>query len=114
MTSKSIRQKRQTYDGEDIEIPDLYNLERYVLRTIIGQDAQVRKIITSIYKSIRFKTLKSNILLIGSSGTGKTETIKQIAKRLHIPYTIEDATKYTQEGYQGKNVENAIFNLIKK
>ncbi len=42
----------------------------------------------------------------------KTATIKQIAKRLNIPYTIEDATKYTQEGYWGANVEDIIYNLL--
>jgi ATP-dependent Clp protease ATP-binding subunit ClpX len=82
------------------------------LRNIIGQDKQVRQIITSIYRAINFKTIKSNVLIVGSSGTGKTETIKQIAKRLHIPYTIEDATKYTKEGYYGADVNDMIFNLI--
>lgn len=95
-----------------VEIPELQNLERYVLKTIIGQDDQVRKIITSIYKSLKFKKLKSNILIIGNSGTGKTETIKQIAQKLHVPYTIEDATKYTQEGYYGADAINVIYNLI--
>lgn len=94
------------------KLPDIKNLEKNVLQCIIGQDKQVRQIITSIYKSINFKTIKSNILIIGNSGTGKTETIKQIAKRLHIPYTIEDATKYTQEGYYGADVEEMIYNLI--
>lgn len=51
-------------------------------------------------------------MVIGNSGTGKTETIKQIAKRLHIPYTIEDATKYTQEGYYGADVNDMIYNLL--
>ena len=96
----------------DKKLPDIKNLEKNVLQCIIGQDKQVRQIITSIYKSINFKTIKSNMLIIGNSGTGKTETIKQISKRLHIPYTIEDATKYTQEGYYGADVEEMIYNLI--
>ena len=95
-----------------LEIPSLIHLEKYILKYIIGQDAQVRKIITSIYKSLKFKALKSNILIIGKSGTGKTETIKQIAQRLHIPYTIEDATKYTQEGYYGDDAIDMVFNLL--
>ena len=73
----------------------------------------VRKIVTAIYRAMNFKTVKSNILVIGNSGTGKTETIKQIAKRLNIPYTIEDATKYTQEGYYGADVNEMILNLLK-
>lgn len=93
-------------------IPDIQTLERNVLQNIVGQDRPVRQIITSIYKSLVFSALKSNILIIGDSGTGKTETIKQILKRLQIPYTIEDATKYTQEGYYGSDVKEMFYNLL--
>ena len=93
-------------------VPDIKNVEKDVLQCIMGQDKPVRQIITAIYRAINFKSIKSNILIIGNSGTGKTETIKQIAKRLRIPYTIEDATKYTQEGYYGADVEEMIYNLI--
>lgn len=82
------------------------------MQSIIGQDDKVRQVITAIYKSMQFKKLKSNILIVGKSGTGKTETIRQIAKRLNIPYTIEDATKYTQEGYYGADVTDIIYNLL--
>lgn len=105
-----------TQNGKDIsknqKLPDIKEVEKFVLQSIFGQDKQVRQIITSIYRSINFKTIKSNILIVGNSGTGKTETIKQIAKKLNIPYTIEDATKYTQEGYYGADVEDMIYNLI--
>ena len=94
------------------KIPKIQNVEKTVLQSIIGQDRQVRQIITAIYRAINFKSIKSNVLIIGSSGTGKTETIRQVAKRLHIPYTIEDATKYTQEGYYGADVNDMIYNLI--
>ena len=93
-------------------LPDIKDMEKEVLKSIIGQDVAVRKIVTAIYRAINFKTVKSNILVIGNSGTGKTETIKQIAKRLNIPYTIEDATKYTQEGYYGADVNEMILNLL--
>lgn len=92
--------------------PDIKRLEKDVLQCIIGQDKQVRQILTSIYRAINFPTIKSNTLIIGNSGTGKTETIVQVAKRLHIPYTIEDATQYTQEGYYGASVDDMIYNLI--
>lgn len=94
------------------KIPEIQNVEKTVLQSIIGQDNQVRQIITAIYRAINFKSIKSNVLIIGNSGTGKTETIKQVAKRLHIPYTIEDATKYTQEGYYGADVNDMIYNLL--
>lgn len=94
------------------QLPTIQEVERNVLENIIGQDQQVREIITAIYRSITFKSIKSNVLIIGNSGTGKTETIKQIAKQLNLPYTIEDATKYTKEGYYGNNVEDMIYNLL--
>lgn len=93
-------------------MPNLQSLERNVLQNIVGQDEPVRQIITSIYKSIVFRSLKSNILIMGNSGTGKTETVKQILKRFQIPYTIEDATKYTQEGYYGSDVIEMFYNLL--
>lgn len=73
-------------------LPDIMNIEKEVLQSIVGQDIAVKQIITAIYRSINFKTIKSNVLIIGNSGTGKTETIKQIAKRLNIPYTIIEGT----------------------
>lgn len=94
-------------------VPDIADVEKKVLKSIVAQDKQVRKIITSIYRAIYFESIKANVLIIGSSGTGKTATVELIAKLLKLPYTIEDATKYTQEGYYGANVEDMILNLVK-
>lgn len=93
-------------------LPSIRTTERNVLQYIIGQDRQVRQIITAIYRAINFKTIKANVLVVGNSGTGKTETIRQVCKRLRIPYTIEDATKYTKEGYYGADVNDMIYNLL--
>lgn len=98
--------------SERRKFSEIERLENQVLKCIIGQDKQVRQIITAIYRSINFQTIKSNVLIIGNSGTGKTETIIQIAKRLDIPYTIEDATKYTKEGYYGADVNEMVYNLL--
>ena len=59
----------------------------------------------------KVRNLKQNILLVGSTGVGKTEIIKQIAKQLNIPCVIEDATRYTIEGYKGNSVEDMIKHL---
>lgn len=93
-------------------VPPIQCMEQNVQRYIVGKDEAVRKIITAIYRAIYLKSIKTNILVIGKSGTGKTETLKQIAKRLRIPYTIEDATKYTKEGYYGGDVEDMLENLL--
>lgn len=94
------------------KVPDIKYLEKEVLKSIKGQDIQVRRIITAIYRAIKLRSIKSNVLIIGNSGTGKTAIIKEIAKYLNLPYTIEDATKYTQEGYYGADVKDMIYNLI--
>lgn len=97
---------------ENKPLPKIKDVENEVLKNIVGQDMQIREILTEIYKSIIYENLKSNILIIGKSGTGKTETVTQIAKRLNIPYAIEDATKYTKEGYVGFDVSEMISNLL--
>lgn len=93
-------------------LPNIKALECQILEYIIGQDEAVRKVITAIYRARKFTSIKSNVLVIGNSGTGKTEIVSQVAERLNIPYTIEDATKYTQEGYYGADVIDMIYNLL--
>ena len=103
------------YDNEEsyLGLPDINWFENCILQYIVGQDAQVRQIITAIYKSRKLNPpIKSNILIVGGSGTGKTATIEEIAKRANIPYTIEDATEYTKEGYVGSSVKKMMYNLI--
>ena len=106
---KEEEMKKRLEEEEDLSITEI---EDNVLEYIIGQNKQVRQIITSIYRGLHFKRIKSNTLIIGNSGTGKTATIKQIASILNIPYTIEDATDYTKEGYVGSSVKDMVFNLI--
>ena len=55
---------------------------------------------------------KSNILLIGSTGTGKTLLAQTLAKRLSVPFAIVDATTLTEAGYVGEDVENIILKLL--
>lgn len=95
-----------------IRIPNIALLQQNVKKYIIGQDKAVDRIVLAIYRSLKIKTIKTNVLVIGKSGSGKTETMKQIAKALKMPYTIEDATKYTKEGYVGGDVEDIIYNLF--
>lgn len=105
---KIIPAEKRTF----IYLPKLNDLENSVNETIIGQEAVVKSLCTKVYEGICFPQLKGNILLIGKSGTGKTEMIRQIANTLNLPLTIEDATRYTQEGYVGESVTDMIYNII--
>ena len=97
-----------------IVLPNLGLLEEEVNKTVIGQESVVKSVCTKIYEGLIFPQLKSNILLVGKSGTGKTEIIRQLAENLKLPLTIEDATRYTEDGYVGANVTDMITNLIKE
>ena len=64
-----------------------------------------------MYSDYEIASLKSNILLLGQTGAGKTLIIKQIAKLFNIPYVLEDVTRYTRNGWSGEDIENMIRNL---
>jgi len=106
----------------NFEALDIEELYKKINQSIIGQDEAVKKILSSIYinqqlinsdlELDKIRNLKQNVLVAGSTGTGKTEIIKQIGKELNIPVVIEDATKYTQAGYVGSSVEDMIKHII--
>lgn len=114
MTNRRYNSNRKSNNNKQPRERQIKENISEIQQYIIGQDEQIKKIVTALYRAINFRSIKSNLLIVGGSGTGKTETIKQIARRMHIPYTIEDATKYTQEGYHGADVNLMIYNLIEK
>jgi len=89
---------------------------------IIGQDKAKKKISVAVYnhyKRIRLKkgvsdveVAKSNILLIGPTGTGKTLMAQTLARILSVPFAISDATTLTEAGYVGEDVENVVLKLF--
>jgi ATP-dependent Clp protease ATP-binding subunit ClpX len=93
-------------------------------KTVIGQDHAKKVIATEVYKHYmrihnedwlrdnNRKLSKSNILLTGLSGTGKTFLAEQVAKILEVPFSISDCTTLTEAGYVGEDVENVLRRLI--
>lgn len=112
--------KSNLFEGEELPIPEKIKaiLDEYV----IGQDRAKKVLSVAVYnhyKRIRntdkvddVEIQKSNILLLGPTGCGKTMLAQTLAKILHVPFAIADATTLTEAGYVGEDVENILLRLI--
>lgn len=94
------------------ELPPIRSTIEYVNSAIIGQEEQVKTIVTAVYRKLAMN-LKTVVLIVGPTGTGKSETIKQICKKLNILYTIEDSTEFTKSGYYGADVSEIADHLLR-
>ena len=104
------------------EVPKPKEIKQYLDEYIIGQDEAKRYLSVAVYN--HYKRLqqpksddgveieKSNIIMVGSTGTGKTLLARTIAKLLEVPFTIVDATVFTEAGYVGEDVENILSRLL--
>ena len=107
---------------ETTELPSPENIKKVLDEYVIGQDEAKKVLSVSVYnhyKRIRnmdkldeVEIQKSNILLIGPTGCGKTLLAQTLAKILHVPFAIADATTLTEAGYVGEDVENILLRLI--
>ena len=104
------------------EIPKPRKIKEYLDQYVIGQDDAKRFLSVSVYN--HYKRLqqhidddgveieKSNIMMVGSTGTGKTLLARTIAHLLNVPFTIVDATVFTEAGYVGEDVESILSRLL--
>lgn len=100
------------------DIKEIYNKLKEI---IYGQDEQLKIFLANIIKNMSLshsnldveiiKRLKSNVLLIGPTGTGKTLMIESLANVLDVPYIICDAKRYTSNGYVGEDIESILVDL---
>ena len=109
---------------QDLEIPTPEEIKKYLDQYVIGQDGAKRVLSVAVYnhyKRIKYQDKikdsgveldKSNILIIGPTGTGKTLLARTLAKKLNVPFAIADATTLTEAGYVGEDVENILLKLI--
>ncbi len=115
--------QEQTEDGES-SLPRPHEINDLLDHYVIGQD-KAKKILSvavyNHYKRLEYKDKKgdvelskSNILLIGPTGSGKTLLAETLARTLNVPFTIADATTLTEAGYVGEDVENIIQKLLQK
>jgi ATP-dependent Clp protease ATP-binding subunit ClpX len=105
------------------ELPKPVEISEYLDDYVVGQDAAKKKLAVAVYnhyKRIRsgehrrddVELQKSNILLIGPTGCGKTLLAQTLARQLNVPFAIADATALTEAGYVGEDVENILLKLI--
>ena len=104
------------------KVPKPKEIKKYLDQYVIGQDETKRYLAVSVYN--HYKRLpqpkddngveieKSNIIMVGSTGTGKTLLARTIAKMLDVPFTIVDATVFTEAGYVGEDVERILSRLL--
>ncbi|MET0974653.1 MAG: ATP-dependent Clp protease ATP-binding subunit ClpX [Leifsonia sp.] len=127
-----IIEERLAEAGEEVsdefELPKPKEIFSFLEEYVIGQEAAKRALAVAVYnhyKRVRARTTigpadaiddieiaKSNILLIGPTGCGKTYLAQTLAKRLNVPFAVADATALTEAGYVGEDVENILLKLI--
>lgn len=115
-------QQHSTQPFELKKVPKPKEIKEYLDQYVIGQEEAKRYLSVSVYN--HYKRLqqpkddngveieKSNIIMVGSTGTGKTLLARTIAKLLDVPFTIVDATVFTEAGYVGEDVESILSRLL--
>ncbi len=109
-------------DMEGIEVKKQMEIKAFLDEYVIGQDEAKKHLAVAVYN--HYKRLmqkggkddveieKSNIIMVGRTGTGKTLLARTIAKMLHVPFTIVDATVLTEAGYVGEDIESILTRLL--
>lgn len=121
---KILEEEEDLLTGEYLdEVPKPQEIKDYLDQYIIGQEPAKKVLSVAVYNHYKRITQnakldkdveleKSNVLLIGPTGTGKTLLAKTLAKKLKVPFAIADATTLTEAGYVGEDVENILLKLI--
>ena len=116
------RKRGGKFDVELADVPKPTEIKEYLDQYIIGQDEAKKFLSVAVYN--HYKRLsqpddesgveieKSDIIMVGSTGTGKTLLARTIAKLLKVPFTIVDATVFTEAGYVGEDVESILSRLL--
>jgi len=120
---EQFNERSKASDGQKIKkIPKPREIKEYLDQYVIGQDEAKRYLSVAVYN--HYKRLqqpedksgveieKSNIIMVGSTGTGKTLLARTIARLLDVPFTIVDATVLTEAGYVGEDVESILTRLL--
>ncbi len=122
IVKENIPSKSKSSNLKKEDIPKPMELKKYLDEYVIGQDEAKKFLSVAVYN--HYKRLmqenehddveieKSNIIMVGPTGTGKTLLARTIAKKLHVPFTIVDATVLTEAGYVGVDIESILTRLL--
>lgn len=109
-------------DMDHIEVKKPIEIKLFMDQYVIGQDEAKKHLAVAVYNHYKRLTQKhsnddveiekSNIIMVGRTGTGKTLLARTIAKMLHVPFTIVDATVLTEAGYVGEDIESILTRLL--
>ncbi len=117
----TAKQKKKTKKDTDFVLPKPQEIKAALDQYVIGQDEAKRTLAVAVYNHYKriFKATdndveltKSNVLMLGPTGVGKTLLAQTLAKSLDVPIAITDATTLTEAGYVGEDVENILLRLI--
>ena len=123
ITKEALRQSQGKAEELNLkELPKPQQIKEFLDEYVIGQDDAKRYLSVAVYNFYKrllqnadeddVEIEKSNIIMVGSTGTGKTLLARTIAKLLHVPFTIVDATVLTEAGYVGEDIESLLTRLL--
>jgi ATP-dependent Clp protease ATP-binding subunit ClpX len=117
-----IAEEREGEDQDGKKLPKPVEIKTFLDEYVIGQDEAKKRLAVAVYNHYKRNEIsrrrndvelqKSNILLIGPTGSGKTLLAQTLARLLAVPFAIVDATTLTEAGYVGEDVENIILKLL--
>lgn len=120
--NKKINKSRKKRNKVLIKVPKPNRIHKFLNRYIVGQDEAIKIFSAAVYKHYlitrinsrsKDKIRKSNILLIGPTGVGKTYMCKLVSEFINVPFVKVNATQYTETGYVGRDVEDMVETLYK-